>query len=183
MADDATVDSEAPSELYELTINIIGNGHVNRTPELLLYLEGTDVDLTAVADPGWTFSGWSGDASGTNPTTTVTIHDGDNTVSATFTENAVEQNAQLFVKGMNGWIYYRTYDTVAESWGTWKLVPGGTTIDTPAVTAIGDELYMVVRGADTTSLWFGTVDLTDDSFSGWSFVSGSTDSTPILTAS
>ena len=84
---------------------------------------------------------------------------------------------------MNGWIYYRTYDTVAESWGTWKLVPGGTTIDTPAVTAIGDELYMVVRGADTTSLWFGTVDLTDDSFSGWSFVSGSTDSTPILTAS
>ena len=103
------------------------------------------------------------------------------TVTVTFTETPTEeQNVYLVAKGMDGSVYYRSYDTVAEVWEEWKPVLDGSTVDTPAATVINDQLFMVVRGSDASSLWFGTVDLTDDSFSGWSFVSGSTDSTPTM---
>ncbi len=87
--DDATLDSEPQSELYELTISTVGNGQVTRNPDQLYYIEGTEVELTAVADQGWTFSGWSGAATGTDTTTTITIGDGDNTATATFTLNSL----------------------------------------------------------------------------------------------
>ena len=39
--------------------------------------------LTPTADAGWTFSGWSGDLTGSDDPATVTVH-GDMTVTATF---------------------------------------------------------------------------------------------------
>ena len=69
---------------YSLTINQVGNGTV--TPDMAApYHDGDVVHLTAVADSGWEFSGWSGDASGTDNPLTVTM-DADKTVTATFTE-------------------------------------------------------------------------------------------------
>jgi CSLREA domain-containing protein/uncharacterized repeat protein (TIGR02543 family) len=47
------------------------------------YDEDTPVTLTATPDAGSVFAGWSGDCSGTNPTTTVTM-DADKTCTATF---------------------------------------------------------------------------------------------------
>ena len=47
------------------------------------YDQGTPVTLTATPDVGSVFAGWSGDCSGTNPTTTVTM-DADKTCTATF---------------------------------------------------------------------------------------------------
>ena len=43
------------------------------------------VTLTADADPGWTFSAWSGDLEGTSNPATITI-DGDKTVTAIFVQ-------------------------------------------------------------------------------------------------
>ncbi|UCD13565.1 MAG: DUF2341 domain-containing protein, partial [Thermoplasmatales archaeon] len=40
---------------YTLTINIDGNGTVTKDPDREYYTYGTLVELTAVADPGWTF--------------------------------------------------------------------------------------------------------------------------------
>lgn len=73
--------SEIPPAQYTLTVNTVGNGSV--TPNGGTYEEGTKVTLTATADPGWQFDGWSGAASGTDLETTVTM-DGDKTVTATF---------------------------------------------------------------------------------------------------
>jgi parallel beta-helix repeat protein len=89
-----------------------------------------------------------------------------------------KEDYYLVVRGSDNRIYYRTYDG---SWGDWKVVPSGTTCDSPAAVVYDDKLYMVVRGINGNNLYFGNVNLVDDSFSGWSYITGSTLSKPILT--
>ncbi len=51
-----------PTEEYTLTVNCVGNGQVDKNPDKgAHYHYGDLVTLTAVADPGWGFVGWSGD--------------------------------------------------------------------------------------------------------------------------
>jgi len=71
---------------YTLTINTAGSGSgtVTLNPTGGTYLEGTEVTLTASADAGSVFSGWSGDASGTNTQITITMVN-DKSVTAAFT--------------------------------------------------------------------------------------------------
>ena len=69
---------------YTLTVNTEGNGTVGIDPDEATHLHGDVVELTATADPGWTFAGWSGDLRGTdNPADLVM--DANKTVTATFT--------------------------------------------------------------------------------------------------
>jgi hypothetical protein len=69
---------------YTLTINST-HGTVTKNPDKTTYHYGEDVELTAAASTGWTFTNWTGDiTSATNPTT---VHiDGDKNVSANYTE-------------------------------------------------------------------------------------------------
>lgn len=61
-------------------------GSVTVSPSAASYTAGTVVTLTAVAASGYTFSGWSGGASGTATTTTVTMNT-NQSVTASFTAN------------------------------------------------------------------------------------------------
>ncbi|MDX2475519.1 MAG: T9SS type A sorting domain-containing protein, partial [Candidatus Krumholzibacteria bacterium] len=70
---------------YALTADTVGDGGVTLNPLGGVYDAGTSVQVTAVADPEWTFSGWSGDLSGSNAVETI-IMTGDMNVTATFTE-------------------------------------------------------------------------------------------------
>jgi len=72
--------------LYTLTINIIGNGTATKNPDYAVYAHGEIVTLTATADPGWTFAGWSGDLSNTENPVNITM-DSSKTVIATFTQD------------------------------------------------------------------------------------------------
>lgn len=78
----------------ELEIIIDGEGTVTADPDQDGYEEGDEVELTADPDSGWVFSGWSGDASGTSLTTTITIDD-DPSVTATFVEDSVDPFLEL----------------------------------------------------------------------------------------
>lgn len=60
-------------------------GAVTKNPNQAFYAVGTVVTLTAVANTGWTFTGWSGDIVDPNPTTVVTVEEGGIDVVATFT--------------------------------------------------------------------------------------------------
>ena len=74
---------------YTLTVTPVSNGTVTLDPAGGVYDPDTSVQLTAAAAPGWEFSGWSGDLSGSlNPETIVM--DGNKTVTATFTETATD---------------------------------------------------------------------------------------------
>lgn len=59
-------------------------GSITRSPNAASYTSGTVVTLTAVPASGYSFSGWSGDVSGTNATTTVTMS-ANRSVTASFT--------------------------------------------------------------------------------------------------
>jgi hypothetical protein len=57
-----------PEGQAELTVLVQGRGRVTANPRANSYLIGQSVVLTAVPEPGQSFLGWSGDASGTqNP--------------------------------------------------------------------------------------------------------------------
>jgi hypothetical protein len=71
---------------YTLTIDIDGQGEVNKDPDLSTYPYGTIVELTAVPDETWDFSHWSGDLSGSNNPEYITI-DENKSVTAHFSQN------------------------------------------------------------------------------------------------
>ena len=95
----------------------------------------------------------------------------------------------LVVRGLDNRIYYRVYDTAAQVWQGWNVLPSGTTCDKPAASMLGSTLNIVVRGYSPTdadannTLWYSTMNLTSNAFSGWTPVSGATPSSPTLTAS
>ena len=101
----------------------------------------------------------------------------------------------LVVRGFSQAIYYRIYDIVTDVWGDWNVVPNswtsvndGATCDSPAAAVIGTTLHFVVRGFSTVNaaanvtLWHCSVDLTDNSFSGWELLTGWSSSAPRLAA-
>lgn len=76
----ATFAEVIPDE-YTLTVNVVGNGSVD--PNGGTYVSGTQITLTATPDADNQFVGWSGDASGTSSSVTVTM-DANKSVTATF---------------------------------------------------------------------------------------------------
>lgn len=96
------------------------------------------------------------------------------------TASQVAYQLCLVVRGMTNNIYWATYDGLTDSWGSWNAVPYGSTCDGPAATVCGNELHMVVRNMDGSTLYHGHIDLATNAFSGWTLLSGSTPSPPVF---
>jgi len=73
-------------ESYTLTVHTVGSGSVIKDPDQGSYLYDDEVELTAVAEDGWAFLGWSDDLSGDENPEDITIT-GDMTVTAYFMDN------------------------------------------------------------------------------------------------
>ncbi len=76
---------EEPSTTFSLSVSSSQGGHVNKEPDKTSYASGAKVTLTAVPEPGYKFSGWSGDANGTQNPITI-VMDGDKNITASFVE-------------------------------------------------------------------------------------------------
>jgi len=74
---------QVPPTQYSLTVNTVGSGSVALDPPGGVYNAGTQVTLTATPATGWSFSGWSGDLSGSANPASLTM-DGNKTVTAIF---------------------------------------------------------------------------------------------------
>jgi len=71
------------------TLNVTAvNGSVLKNPDLLSYASGASVILTASANSGYTFTGWSGDATGSVSPVTVVMNSNKN-VTANFIVNVI----------------------------------------------------------------------------------------------
>ena len=88
-----TVTATFEIKKYALTVNIEGEGEVTEeivnTAKATDYDSGTTVKLTAVADEGWAFTGWTGDIGAIEPTLNPIelIITNSKTVTATFENN------------------------------------------------------------------------------------------------
>ena len=95
--------------------------------------------------------------------------------------SSTDEGAYLVVRGQNGRIYTRLYNSDTNTWDAWEALPSGMTNSKPAATVCQGELYIVVQGYDDDSiLWFSSVDLSDETFSGWTQLSYQTSSAPTL---
>jgi len=93
------------AQTYTLTTSGNPSGAGSVSPSGGEYDAGTQVSLSATANSGYAFDSWSGSASGTNPTTTITM-DADKNVIANF---AVTGPAVLF------------YDDFSQDTGDWDI--------------------------------------------------------------
>jgi uncharacterized repeat protein (TIGR02543 family) len=75
MDDDKNVTATFSKNEYNISISIVGNGIVNKDPDQETYHYDDLVELTAIADSGWSFSHWSGDINGSINPTTILIQD------------------------------------------------------------------------------------------------------------
>ncbi|MCF8146194.1 MAG: InlB B-repeat-containing protein [Deltaproteobacteria bacterium] len=81
----ATVTANFAINTYTLTTaaNPVESGTVVKDPDKANYEHGEEVQVTATAEAGYTFTGWTGDLSGTNNPASLAM-DGDKTVTANF---------------------------------------------------------------------------------------------------
>lgn len=92
---------ETFQETYVLTVQVDGNGSVTITPEKTAYTQGENVTLTATPGDGYEFQGWSGDLTGTDNPTNITMTKNMN-ITAHFTLKQYVINAS--VSGTGGTI-------------------------------------------------------------------------------
>ncbi len=83
MNDNKTVTANFGINTCNLTINISGNGSVDKEPNQSSYNYGTWVQLTAIPNTGWHFTSWSGDLVSTNNPDSIYMN-GNKTISANF---------------------------------------------------------------------------------------------------
>jgi uncharacterized repeat protein (TIGR02543 family) len=121
---DAIVEMICSSQEYTLTISAGTSGTTEPIPDTYTYYGGARVTVTALPNSGFTFSGWSGDASGAENPITI-VMDSDKSLTANF---AREYSLTI----------------IAEEGGTTQPAPGSHVYgegSTAVVTAIPDTDY------------------------------------------
>lgn len=109
---------------FTLTTNVVGTGTVSRSPNATSYASGTVVTLTATAGSGFTFTGWSGDLTGTTNPATITMS-ANRSVTATFTQNTSTGDLYVATNGTASNAGTLASPTTLESAIT-RIAAGGT---------------------------------------------------------
>ncbi|MCW4006046.1 MAG: hypothetical protein NWF04_05560 [Candidatus Bathyarchaeota archaeon] len=108
MDSDKTITATFTQDTHTLTVVVNGQGTV--TLGNSTYPTGTTVNLGAISDANWRFTGWSGDATGTEDT--ALVMNKDMTITATFAKNTY--NVDFSVSGTSS-DYTGTVLTVDET--------------------------------------------------------------------
>lgn len=89
-SDQTIAASFAPSD-FTVNVTLVGSGTVAKSPDQPTYPGGSTMTLTATPSGGWSFAGWSGDATGSiNPLSVLVT--GDRNITATFTQHVYTWN-------------------------------------------------------------------------------------------
>ena len=130
---------------YTLTVNTVGSGTVTKNPAQDTYTTSPvqTVQLTATAASGYSFSGWSGDLSGSANPANIVMSGSNKTVTATFAQTPPNQ-------------YTLTVTVNPSSGGTVALSPSGgsytaSTQVTLTATANANYTFGSWSGVDSSS--------------------------------
>ena len=145
----ATFTNDTP---YTMMLNVVSQGSgtggtVSKSPDQGTYLYGDEVTLTATPTPGWSFLGWSGDFTGTDPVSVVPVT-GDMNVTATFQEDAYTIETLIVVDEGFGDGATITVDPVQDTYQYGDVVTLTVTLN-PGWTFVGWE-GEGVSGTSTT---------------------------------
>lgn len=80
--DIAFTNEQAP---FTLTTAVSGNGNISLSSGSGTYAQATTITVTAIPDPGYIFSGWTGELTGSNNPATIRV-DRDKSITAVFTQ-------------------------------------------------------------------------------------------------
>ena len=205
ITDDITITANFAQGSHMLTVNIMGEGQVEREPEQATYLTGQTITVTATADPGWAFTDWSGDVAGSSNPITFTITN-DTMITATFTQenysllvNIIGEGDVALSPDQSSYTYGQTITLTATADPGWAFtdwsgdVTGSSnpitftiTNDTMITATFTQESYSllvniigegdVALSPDQSSYTYGqTITLTATADSGWTFTDWSGD--------
>ena len=87
-----------PPTTVTLSTSVVGSGSITRNPNQTTFNQGDSVTLTAVPASGYTFSGWSGDASGSTNPLLVTMN-ANKSITATFVPTSTTVTLSTAVVG------------------------------------------------------------------------------------
>src|SRR5439155_14181633 len=127
---------ELPSGDWRLNAFAGAGGTITRDPNHAKYKNGTTVTVTAKPDPGYVFTGWSGNATGTNNPIVVSMT-GNKTVTANFNEIPI-------ARALAHWTFDETGGTIAhDSAGSYNgtLSPTGSSF-VPGAGIAGNALRL-----------------------------------------
>jgi PKD repeat protein len=91
--------------VYELTINTVGNGYVQKNPDGTLFLKDKKVTLTAIPNTGWHFTRWTGDLNLWENPATITMNN-DKEITAIFTIDEMPGPTVNITKPRNYYNYF-----------------------------------------------------------------------------
>jgi uncharacterized repeat protein (TIGR02543 family) len=205
MNDDKVVTATFAQDEYTLDVSVDGEGSIVKDPDQPTYLYDESVSLTATADPGWSFAGWSGDLSGTDNPTGITM-DGNKVITGTFTREEYTLNVSVDGEGsvakdpdQSTYFYGASVSLTATADPGWSFAgwsgdlsgmdnPAGITMDGNKVitgTFTQDEYTLdvsvdgegsVAKDPDQSTYLYGvSVSLTATADPGWSFAGWSGD--------
>ena len=84
---------------FTLTVNVNGSGSIIKDPDQEDYSYGSEVNLTAVPEDGWSFSHWEDDLSGSENPESIFMNF-NKTVTANFTQNQYILNISVVGNGI-----------------------------------------------------------------------------------
>jgi len=136
-----------------------GSGTFSRSPDKTSYDYGTNVQVTATATTGYTFTGWSGDASGAVNPITITMNNS-KAITANFQKNSYTVTVSSIGTGATGGGSYAAGATVSiyagvaptgKQFNNWTTTNSGVTFanSTSATTTFTMPSYAVT----VTAIW------------------------------
>lgn len=136
--------------IYTLNVNVDGSGSIVKNPNQDYYSHNEDVSLTATANAGWLFEGWSGDLTGLSNPTNIVL-DGNKTVTATFVE--ITEPVKVLLTTTKGDILIELRNDMPITTGNFiSLVQQGIYNNTIFHRVIPD---FMIQGGDPTGTGYG----------------------------
>jgi hypothetical protein len=178
---------EAIPEEYTLTVNVSPAGAGSVSPSGGQFVEGTVVTLTATPASGYDFDYWGGAASGSSPTTSITMNS-NASVTAYFTSAVLfyddfsydagywdvysDSDGQVFFA--NGQLHVLDYNTSLFTWSyAWQWFTDFILEVETELIAGTDDNWQTVTARDDGSNWYDFSISADGYYGIWRVVNGS----------